>query len=328
MSKKLLTTLSLFACSFAFVLSASAVVGPEPTGTILINNGATYVNSRNVTLNLSTTDGSIVRMEFSNGGSYSTPEPYATATSWTLSAGADGLRNVRVKFINTSGATTSTGILATTTLDTTAPVITAPVDQTFEATGATTTPTLTSATSTDVTSSTTVDYSPKEFSVGTTTVTWTATDAAGNFATTSSLVIITEKVVTVPPVVTPSHRGGSSIMKVNFALATSTGQVLGTSTEKAVKEKVIKRKLTPEEKKARVFKKRLNHIKIAIYELKHPESKVPPIEIVFGTSTQSSSVGTVPLVPTNLTVSDSGEIVGTGTKATTTPKKKPFWKLW
>lgn len=78
-----------------------------------------------------------------------------------------------------------------TVQDTTAPVITAPVDQTFEATGRLTTPTLVSATATDAVDSAPVITSDLiSFSVGTTTVTWTATDATGNSSTVTSLVII------------------------------------------------------------------------------------------------------------------------------------------
>jgi hypothetical protein len=235
-------------------------------------------------------------------------------------------------------------------IDNVPPVIVAPADQTFPSTGTTTTPVLVPATATDDSEvPPVITYNPHDFLIGTSTVVWTATDESNNFSTTSSLVIITTNSGTTSPEVTPSVVGGSNsgggtgcaqflpgtdtlsscwLGGVIANSSSTTGRVLGTSTEKMVKEKVVKRKLTPEEKKTRVFKKKLNLIKIAIYELKHPESKVPPVGVVFGTSTQTSSVGTVPLVPTDLTVSDSGEIVGTGTDATTTPKKKPFWKLW
>jgi len=83
--------------------------------------------------------------------------------------------------------------------DTTTPVITAPVDQTFEATGSSTTPTLVEATATDnVDPNPVITYIPHSFPVGETTVTWTATDASGNASTITSNVIIQD---TTPPVI-------------------------------------------------------------------------------------------------------------------------------
>ena len=79
--------------------------------------------------------------------------------------------------------------------DETAPVITAPVEQIFEATGTSTTPTLVEATATDnIDSNPVITYDPHSFSIGTTTVTWTATDTSENLATTTSNVIITDTV--------------------------------------------------------------------------------------------------------------------------------------
>ncbi len=84
--------------------------------------------------------------------------------------------------------------------DTTSPVISAPEDQTFEATGTMTTPTLDPATATDIAdASPLITYSPHVFPLGTTEIIWTATDASGNIATTSSLVTIND---TTGPVIT------------------------------------------------------------------------------------------------------------------------------
>jgi hypothetical protein len=84
--------------------------------------------------------------------------------------------------------------------DQTAPVITSPVTQTFEATGATTTPALVLATAIDnVDPSPVITYNPASFGLGTTTVVWTATDSSGNFSTSSSLVVI--KDTTAPSIV-------------------------------------------------------------------------------------------------------------------------------
>ncbi|MBI5458014.1 DUF4430 domain-containing protein [Candidatus Kaiserbacteria bacterium] len=78
---------------------------------------------------------------------------------------------------------------ATTTPDTTAPTITAPVEQTFAATAIPASSLLIAATATDdIDSAPVVTYAPQSFQLGTTTVTWTATDASGNSATTTSQV--------------------------------------------------------------------------------------------------------------------------------------------
>jgi peptidoglycan hydrolase-like protein with peptidoglycan-binding domain len=90
----------------------------------------------------------------------------------------------------------ATSKFAVSIVDTTPPVITAPIDQTFVATGVNTTPVLIPATATDAVSTPTITYSPTSFPVGTTEVTWTATDAAGNDSTATSNVTIVD---TTPP---------------------------------------------------------------------------------------------------------------------------------
>ena len=158
-----------------------------------------------------------------------TPSTVATVTSATYTVGADTITNVPFGTLKTAflAALTKgqadqtwndTGIanpvVSTNTLvvtaqdglttiaytvtvntapDTTAPVITAPADQTFEATGPETTPTLVEATATDIVDPIPViTYMPHSFPVGDTTVTWTATDASGNASTTTSKVTITD----------------------------------------------------------------------------------------------------------------------------------------
>lgn len=81
-----------------------------------------------------------------------------------------------------------------TVLDTTIPVLTAPADQTFEATGIMTTPALVLATVSDIADpAPVVTYDIHNFGIGTETVTWGATDAALNVATpVTSLVTIVD----------------------------------------------------------------------------------------------------------------------------------------
>ena len=93
-----------------------------PTGTVTINNGAANTNTPNATLTLSATDGSgtVSQMQFSNDGSaYSTPEPYVTTKTWTLSSG-DGTKTVHAKFKDAAG-NWSTAVTDTIVLDATAP---------------------------------------------------------------------------------------------------------------------------------------------------------------------------------------------------------------
>ena len=97
-----------------------------PTGTIVINSGATATNSRNATLTLSASDAlsSVTQMRFSNTGTgaFSTAEPFATTKAWTLSSGA-GTKTVFVQFMDSVGNWSTTAISDTIVLDTTAPTI-------------------------------------------------------------------------------------------------------------------------------------------------------------------------------------------------------------
>jgi hypothetical protein len=98
-----------------------------PTGTIVINSGATATNSRNATLTLSASDAlshSVTQMRFSNTGTgaFSTAEPFATTKAWTLSSGA-GNKTVFVQFMDSVGNWSTAAISDTIVLDTTAPTI-------------------------------------------------------------------------------------------------------------------------------------------------------------------------------------------------------------
>ena len=75
-----------------------------PTGTIIIESGAAFTISTNVTLTLSCSDNvGCSQMRFSNDGSnYSTPEAYATSKAWVMSSG-DGTKTVYVKYKDTVG---------------------------------------------------------------------------------------------------------------------------------------------------------------------------------------------------------------------------------
>lgn len=117
-----------------------------------------------------------------------------------------------------------------TVLDTTAPVLTAPANQTFEATGVMTTPTLVLASVTDIADvAPVVTYDIHNFGIGTETVVWSATDSSGNIAsTTTSLVTIvdtTAPVVTISAVPTPTN----TVPAVGFTatdLVTASGSLI------------------------------------------------------------------------------------------------------
>jgi len=89
------------------------------TGTLQINNGATYTNTQTVNLALSISDIDVM-MRFSNDNSIWTDwQTYASTKSWSLH-GSDGIKTVYVQFKDNAGllsAVTSAQII----LDTTAP---------------------------------------------------------------------------------------------------------------------------------------------------------------------------------------------------------------
>ena len=97
-----------------------------PTGSIIINGGATATNSTAVTLTLSATDAlsAVTQMRFSNNGtSYSTAQTFAASATWTLTTGA-GTKTVYAQFKDAAG-NWSTAVTDTIVLDTTAPTISA-----------------------------------------------------------------------------------------------------------------------------------------------------------------------------------------------------------
>ena len=93
-----------------------------PSGSVVIDGGATYTASTGVNLTLSATDAisGVAQMSFSNDGSTWLPwESYATNKSWTLSSG-DGSKTVYVRYKDNAG-NVSAPATDTITLDTVAP---------------------------------------------------------------------------------------------------------------------------------------------------------------------------------------------------------------
>jgi len=205
-----------------------------PTGTILINDDATYTTSVNVILTLSASDDTsgVAEMCFSNDGvTYTDWEAYATSKSLALTTG-DGAKTVYVKYRDNAGLE-STPYSDDIILDTTPPTISdlTPLPDSYIATA---TPTI-SAILADATPSSainagsivmTVDgapvahaydsitgvvsYTPSELAPlaqGTRPVTVDVSDNAGNTATASwSFIVDTvDPVVTIDPVDTPTN---------------------------------------------------------------------------------------------------------------------------
>jgi RHS repeat-associated protein len=120
----------------------------------------------------------------------------------------------------------ATQLVTVTLVDTTVPVVTAPVAVTVEATNISTTVLLEAASATDVVDGAIVPISdaPAAFPVGISTVTYTAIDAAGNSGTATQLVTVTD--TTVPVIFAPadvmadSINGDDPIVALGTATAT------------------------------------------------------------------------------------------------------------
>ncbi len=102
-SKKVTVRYRDQADNFFDVFNAIILDHPPTEGSLQINQGASHVNSRQVTLNLAVTDklspDSKIETAFSEDGStFSVFEPFSATKSFTLSEGADGLRKVFVRF--------------------------------------------------------------------------------------------------------------------------------------------------------------------------------------------------------------------------------------
>jgi len=110
-------------------ISASIAYDVEPPlGNILINGGAPYANSRDVTLALDASDSGagVERMRFSNDGitwsaeTWDTAASYAESAPWTLAAG-DGPKTVYVQFRDYAGHVSEEAIADDIILDTMPP---------------------------------------------------------------------------------------------------------------------------------------------------------------------------------------------------------------
>ena len=147
----------------------------------------------------------------------------AVAISCTPVSGSTFILGTTLVSCNASDNSTnsSSGSFNITVQDTTAPVVTVPLDITMEATGSTTAVTLGSATATDAV---TANLTPTAdltgpFGVGTHSITWSATDGAGNVGTAVQTVTITD---TLAPVLTLSAN-------INAEASSASGAIVNYS---------------------------------------------------------------------------------------------------
>nr|WP_106782733.1 cadherin repeat domain-containing protein [Lysinibacillus timonensis] len=184
-----------------------------PTGSLIINNGATHTKNAEVTLGISASDANgPIEMRFSDDGvTWSEWKPVSATENWNLSGG-DGLKSVYMELKDRVGNITSDEIKGSITLDSTPPTIAGIAD------GATV--------NTNVTitfDEGTATLNEDEFTSGTTleaegTYTLEVTDAAGNITT------ITFTIDKTPPVVIGVENGRSynSSVTITFNDGTAT----------------------------------------------------------------------------------------------------------
>ncbi len=90
---------------YSYLTLSGTGFDPPPSGTIIINGGATYTRTLAVTLTLSAYDnsGTVAEMQFSNNNStWSDWEAYGTSKEWTLSIGSTA-RSVFVRYRDGAG---------------------------------------------------------------------------------------------------------------------------------------------------------------------------------------------------------------------------------
>ncbi len=95
----------------------------KPVGSISIDSGATYTNSRSVSLSFPGTSSDVVTMELRNGmvGSFQSPITYVTPYAYTLPENGDGEYTVSVRFTDGAGNQSEGIISDTIVLDETFP---------------------------------------------------------------------------------------------------------------------------------------------------------------------------------------------------------------
>ncbi|MCX6720409.1 MAG: DUF5011 domain-containing protein [Candidatus Staskawiczbacteria bacterium] len=173
-------------------LAGNAGVGTERSSYYSIDTKAPVLTlPSNITVEATGPSSAVVTWEAS-ATDLDPANPTVTCAQSSGSTFYLGSEGVNCSATDTAG-NTATGGFSVTVQDTTPPVLTAPADQTFEATGSIDSYSLVLATATDIAdASVDIDSNPTSFPLGTTLVTWTATDDSGNTATATSNVTIVD----------------------------------------------------------------------------------------------------------------------------------------
>lgn len=295
--------------------NTSPVVGSITLTPSVSTSSVLYVGA-NTTISASSTDDHInpdtCRYSIDGGfNSVTEPTAYNVGTNSCIFTNVDTSAAIGISvsvddFAGNSFDTSSSWV--TVTPDLVAPVITLLGDAVIELTAGSTyveaRATAMDSIEGDLSSSIVIAGVVDTATVGTYTLTYNVTDSLGNVAT--------EVTRTVNVIAAPSSSSGPTGYVRGFVLAqsdvnkaTTTGLVLGASTSRD-------QKLSKEELRQRILKKRLNRAKIKLYDLKHPQ-------VVKNVVT--TGVGATTTLPANL----ESEAPSTGT---TTPAKKSFWKFW
>ncbi len=185
----------------------------SPVSVTVDNTAPTLYLSEDIVIEATGHSGEEVTFTASSTDNISPTGPEVTCVPPSGSTFTLGNTTVSCSATDTAG-NTATDTFLVTIEDTTDPEITAPGDQTFEATGPITSPTeLIIATATDIAdASLDIDSTPTSFGLGTTEVLWTATDDSGNTATATSNVTIID---TTAPVITLNGNNPFALRKNN-----------------------------------------------------------------------------------------------------------------
>ena len=229
----------------------------------------------------------------------------------------DGNYIVQIVYADAGGIATDTS--KTITVDNTSPIITLlgaistdiEVGSVYTDAGATALDNING----DITANIVAVNSVNTSVIGTYSVTYNVSDSVANIATeitrTVNVVAVSE-VVPVPIVEPVVDNGGHSSGYIpgwgpNGQIGI-TGQVLGATAGQVLGASTVNVQELARQKRLRYLKWRLNHIKIRIYNLKHPQ-----------TTTATSITSGLNSTTTNSTGS---------TSSPTATATKPFWKFW
>lgn len=315
---------SLFITSFLWAVSVSG-----PSGSLQINGGASYASSSNVILAIKADDpANVAGMQIANNTSYRDTEAYVENKNWTLTAG-DGLKTLRVRFIDLLGNTTTPGISASITLDTMAPVLTLVGSSSlnilqgdaYADEGAIASDNLDGDISAKiVTTGLPIDTS----TLGTTTIFYDVSDSAGNVAISISRFVTilatststsTESMV-ISPLVTSTPEQREERHSSNLILGFNLNRPFVTEIEKTKKAKNSMPIINPVKLvELQKINEKLREINRELLIIKHPELKA-----IFAEQDKI-------MLSYILTQPEDGDLEEVE-EVLEIPRAKPWWKIW